>query len=140
MNRHDPQNLIIRLMLATLFSHELDAIRQFEWRLLYVLRDLNEPQAQTWFIALHVPLFWALIAWTHHANVSLQGFARIALSTFCMLHAVLHWRLRDDPSSSFNSALSVSLIVASAGLGLLYLLLPRKRDVCTNVDYKKTAP
>jgi hypothetical protein len=36
--------LLIQLMLAFIFAHELDAMMHSEWRLLYVLRDLNDEQ------------------------------------------------------------------------------------------------
>jgi hypothetical protein len=48
--------LLTHLMLALLFTHELDAMTQSEWRLLYVLRELSDAQGRWWFVALHVPL------------------------------------------------------------------------------------
>ena len=48
-------------MLATLFTHELDAVSQSEWRLLYILRTMPDAQGAFWFVALHVPLFAALL-------------------------------------------------------------------------------
>jgi hypothetical protein len=112
-------------MLALVFTHELDARTQSEWRLLYVLRDLAEPQARWWFVALHVPLFWALIALTHHAHAhaKMQHFSRIGLAVFCIVHALLHMRLRNDPLSTFTTPLSWSLILGAALLGAVYLAL-----------------
>lgn len=114
-------NFLIQLMLAFLFTHELDAMTQSEWRLLYVLRTLSDEQARWWFVAIHVPLFWALIALTHHTQVKVQHVSRICLAVFCIVHALLHVRLRHDPLSSFSSVLSWGLIVGAAALGAVYL-------------------
>jgi hypothetical protein len=113
--------LLTHFMLALLFTHELDAMTQSEWRLLYVLRDLSDAQARWWFVALHVPVFWALIALTHHANAAVQRASRSSLAVFCVAHAFLHVRLRNDPASSFDSPLSWGLILGAAAAGLAYL-------------------
>ena len=119
--------VLTHLMLALLFTHELDAMTQSEWRLLYVLRDLAEPQARWWFVAIHVPLFWALIALTHHAKVKLQSASRMGLAAFCIVHALLHLRLRNDPLSTFTTPLSWSLILGAAALGAAYLALAARK-------------
>ncbi len=116
-----PQQVLTQLMLAVLFTHELDAMTQSEWRLLYVLRSLTDEQGRWWFVAIHIPLFWALIAFTHHANDNLQRASRVGLAVFCIVHALLHWRLASDPLSTFSAPLSWSLILGAAVLGVMYL-------------------
>jgi hypothetical protein len=113
--------LLTTLMLALLFTHELDAMTQSEWRLLYVLRAMNDEDARWWFVMIHVPLFWALLALTHHGHARVQRLSRIGLAGFCVIHAFLHLRLSDDPLSSFNGALSWSLIYGAAVVGAMYL-------------------
>lgn len=115
------QQVLTQLMLAVLFTHELDAMTQSEWRLLYVLRSLTDEQGRWWFVAIHIPLFWALIAVTHHANEHVQRASRIGLAAFCIIHALLHWRLANDPLSTFSAPLSWSLILGAAALGAMYL-------------------
>lgn len=114
---------ICQLMLATMLTHELDAITQSEWRLLYVLRSLSDEQGRWWFVALHIPLLWALIALVFHANGQVQRLARICFSWFCIIHALLHWRLSNDPLSTFSSPLSWGLILGAAVLGTAYLVM-----------------
>jgi hypothetical protein len=89
----------------------------------YVLRDLAEPEARWWFVAIHVPLFWVLIALTHHAQAKLQNASRMSLAAFCIMHALLHLRLRNDPFSMFTTPLSWSFILGAAALGAAYLAL-----------------
>jgi hypothetical protein len=115
--------LLVHLMLAVLFTHELDAMTQSEWRLLYVMRDLNDHQARWWFVVLHVPFFWVFISLTHHAQHKLQSISHISLAAFCIVHALLHLRLSNDPLSTFTTSLSWSLIVGAAALGSAYLVL-----------------
>ncbi len=115
--------VLTQLMLALLFTHELDAMTQSEWRLLYVLRSLNDEQGRWWFVAIHVPLFCALIALTHHAHEGVQRVSRQAFAAFCIVHALLHWRLASDPLSPFSSPLSWSLIIGAALTGAVYLVI-----------------
>jgi hypothetical protein len=71
------RTFVFYLGLGLLFTHELDAIVQGEWRLLYVLRSLPDEQAMPLFVALHVPLF----ALTFVANVDLRSrIVRCAVS------------------------------------------------------------
>ncbi len=93
-----------------LVSHELDAVAQHEWRLLYVLRSLPESIAQDAFVLLHVPLV-AVLAWLGwHREPAVRAGSRLALAAFTIVHAGLHWRLSDDPLYTFHSATSVALI------------------------------
>jgi hypothetical protein len=113
--------LLIQLMLAVLFTHELDAMTQSEWRLLYVLRSLSDEQGRWWFVAIHVPLFGILIALVQHANARVQRASCHVLAVFCIVHALMHLRLSSDPLSTFTSPLSWSLILGAAALGVAYL-------------------
>ncbi len=115
--------ILVQLMLALLFTHELDAMTQSEWRLLYGLRDLSDEQGRWWFVALHVPLFWALIALTQHTNAQVQSASRTGLAGFSIIHALLHWRLASDPLSTFTSPPSWGLILGAAALGVVYLVV-----------------
>jgi hypothetical protein len=122
------RNALTQLMLAVFFTHELDAVSQSEWRLLYVLRSLNDEQGRWWFVALHIPLFWALITLTHHSSDLVQRASRIGLAAFCIIHALMHWRLASDPLYTFSSPLSWSLILGAAALGAIFLGLETRRQ------------
>ncbi len=114
--------LLIQLMLAFMFAHELDAMTHSEWRLLYVLRDLSDEQGRWWFVVIHIPLFWALIALTHAESARVQGASRVGFALFCIIHALLHWRMANDPLYTFHLPLSWSLILGAAALGIAYLV------------------
>lgn len=111
------------LCVALFAGHELDAVAQAEWRLLYGLRDLEPALAQQLFIALHVPLGVALMALAGHPRARLRRTTRQALAGFAVIHAGLHYRLQEHPLYLFDSLLSQGLIHAWAAAGLGYLLL-----------------
>ena len=97
-------------LFAILLAHELDAVAQHEWRLLYVLRSLPDPVAQDAFVLLHVPLV-AFLAWAGwHANAAVRTATRLGVAAFTVVHAGLHWRLSGDPLYTFHDPASVLLI------------------------------
>ncbi len=116
------KNLWFLLGLGFICTHELDAVQQHEWRLLYVLRGFAEPLAGQLFIALHLPLFALLVWLTHHRQPRLREAARMALMAFLIVHVGLHLRLSDHALYSFHAPLSRLLIFGGGVCGLLYLL------------------
>jgi len=56
------RNLLFQLGFSTLLAHELDAMTQAEWRLLFVLRRLPDLLAHNLFVTLHVPAV-AILLW-----------------------------------------------------------------------------
>lgn len=111
------------LGLGFLFSHELDAMVQAEWRLLYVLRSMSDETAMPIFLWLHVPLF-ALIVWlTHHSKQRIQTQSRNVFAAFLIVHAGLHYRLSSHPLYTFDTILSKTLIYGGAICGAVYLII-----------------
>ncbi len=116
------ENLLFTLGLALFFSHELDAVRQQEWRLLFVLRHMPEDTAARAFIAIHVPFFLVLLIATE-ASSEPRFWSRAAISAFLVIHAGLHWSLRHRAECDFNSGLSRGLIYGAAFVGVLHTLV-----------------
>ena len=117
------KNLCFLLGLGFISAHELDAVTQHEWRLLYVLRSLPEAVAANAFVALHVPLCAALIGLTHHPLPRWREGSRLALMGFLIVHVGLHLRLSGHAFYSFHSPLSKLLIFGAGVSGALYLAL-----------------
>ena len=108
------------LCLSFFLGHELDAVSQAEWRLLYGFRDLPPLLAERWFVLLHVPLLAIVLGlcWCRHRAT--REYSRQLLASFMLLHAGLHYHLRDHPLNSFDSLSSQALIGGSALWGTLY--------------------
>lgn len=115
-------NGLFYLGLGFIATHELDAVTQHEWRLLYILRSLPEAVAAQVFVAVHVPLFAVLIWLTHHPKLGLRAAARAALMGFLVIHVLLHWRLSGHALYSFHAPLSIMLIWGGGLMGMLYCI------------------
>lgn len=111
------------LAFSLLNAHELDAMTQQEWRLLLILRDLPAALARETFVMLHVPLVALLLWLSFHRDAAVAAWSRRAVCGFGIIHVGLHWNLQDHPAYTFDSTLSVSLILGYGVAGLLYLLL-----------------
>ncbi|MGC5700825.1 hypothetical protein J4P02_11565 [Pseudomonas sp. NFXW11] len=111
------------LCLALFAGHELDAVVQAEWRLLYGLRALDPALGRDLFIALHVPLCALLLWLCSHPRDAVRHSSQRLLAGFAVVHAGLHFNLRQQPLYLFDSLLSQTLIFACAAAGLLFLLL-----------------
>lgn len=117
--------LVFYLGVALLLTHELDAVAQSEWKLLYGLRRLPEEHAANVFVALHIPLVTVILWLTHHELATVRDGSRLVMALFLIVHAGLHYRLRDRPHYTFTSVLSRSLIYGAGLLGALYCAIAR---------------
>jgi hypothetical protein len=105
-------------LLAAFVTHELDAVRRHEWRVLPLTSFLPDRIGAEAFIWLHVPLFWALL-WFDERG----GTLRLCVATFAIVHVALHWFYRNHPANEFNNCSSWSLIGLTGALGAIYLLV-----------------
>lgn len=110
------------LAFAGLAAHEIDAASHAEWRLLYILRAMDEALAAQIFVAAHVPLFAVLIWACFTAAWSVRAVSRMLFAGFCIIHAGLHYRLSDDPLYTFAGPVSQTLIYGTAACGAAYLV------------------
>ena len=115
-------NLLFYLGFATLITHELDAMTQSEWRLLFILRNLPEQVASVAFVILHIPLITILLWLINNESLRVRYWSRISVATFLIIHSGLHKLLEQNPDYTFNSLLSLSLIYGGGFLGSMYLI------------------
>lgn len=106
-------------MVAAFLTHELDAVKRHEWRVLPFIRALPERVAEQVFIWAHVPLFLAILWFSqgHHASTF-----RLGMAAFAAIHVGLHWLFRTHPAYEFNNVSSWSLILLTGVLGAAYLV------------------
>lgn len=121
------KNYAFYLGIALLFTHELDAMPNHEWRMLPGLNLLPDALGETTFLVAHVPLFVLVIAFTASLNAKTRETARNIASAFFILHAVLHFWFSGSPAYEFSSLLSGVLIYGSALCGLGYLFLSARQ-------------
>jgi hypothetical protein len=117
------RDFIFGLTFGLLATHELDAMRWHEWRVLPMTRFFPDEIGMMVFILAHVPLF----AWASHMCWSGEGtkrlVARRVFAGFCIVHVGLHWLFRNDPAYEFTGWLSNGLILGAGLFGALFLAL-----------------
>jgi hypothetical protein len=111
-------DLIYWSMVAAFVTHELDAVKRHEWRVLPLTRWMPEHIGEHVFIWAHAPLLF-LVFWL--SGASADGAFAIALSVFSVVHVGLHWFYRKHPAYEFNNAGSWSLILLTGALGAAHL-------------------
>lgn len=122
------RDIAFYLGLGLLFTHELDAVPNHEWRGMPLLGALPDETGIWVFIAAHVPLFAVLIALVASRNERVRAASRLAIAAFLVLHGFLHALSASDPTYEFSSGLSRFLIFGGAACGALYLVLSIRRD------------
>ena len=112
-------DLLYYAMVGAFFTHEMDAVKRHEWRILPLMRVLPESTGEQVFIWLHIPLF-TLLLW--HGDGDPTGPTRVGLAGFAVIHVGLHVLFRRHPANEFNNASSWGLILLTGLLGAIYLL------------------
>lgn len=106
-------------MIGAFFTHELDAVKRHEWRILQLLRTLPERLSEQVFIWLHIPLF-ALLLWGGDGEP--ESATRVGLAAFSIVHVGLYFVFRRHPAYEFNNPSSWGLILLTGFLGAIYLV------------------
>jgi hypothetical protein len=107
---------------ALVVGHEIDATYRKEWRLLPLLRAMKDETAAAWFIALHVPIVFFLLALIAFPEA---GFAVVSRNVFCafaVVHAGLHAFWPKSNLYSFDNVVSRSLIYGAGLFGAIYFI------------------
>lgn len=117
------KNTIFYLGIGTLFTHELDAMMNHEWRVLPLTNCLPDGAGATVFLFSHVPLFAIVIALLASTNEKIRSSTRVVISAFLIIHGLLHALFIGGEAYEFASSSSNVLIFGGAALGLVYLII-----------------
>lgn len=126
------KNVVFYLGLGMLFTHEMDAMPNHEWRVLPILNSLPDATGEFAFLIAHVPIFAAVIAFVASLNTRTRELAQKLASGFLIVHAALHFAFSGHPDYEFSSLTSSLLIYGAAFCGALFLvavMTERKPDV-----------
>ncbi len=122
------KNGVFYLGLALLFTHEMDAMPNHEWRVLPLLRSLADSAGEAAFVVAHVPIFAIVIAYIASLNLRTRTRARDIASAFLVVHAVLHFAFSGHADYEFSSLLSNALIYGAALCGVGYFVARRMEN------------
>ena len=112
------------LALCFVFTHEMDAIQNKEWRILPPTAMLSDRIGYLVFTGIHVPLyvflFWGLFGNSANGiNTSLV----FGLDVFFVVHVFLHLLLYRHPKNEFTTAFSWTLILGAGVSGAIDLII-----------------
>lgn len=113
-------DLVYACLFASFLTHELDAVKRHEWRVLPLTSWMPDPVGEQVFIWAHGPIVAALL-WGSAGDPA--GSVRIGLAAFAVVHVGLHWVFRRHPAYEFDNPGSRALIRLTGVLGALYLAL-----------------
>lgn len=117
------KNFVFYLGMGAMFTHEIDAIPNHEWRMLPLIRTLPDELGMNVFIGAHVPLFALLIALVASSIPRTRTISKLVICGVLVLHGLLHASFMGHPNYEFSSILSNALIFGGAVFGGLYLVL-----------------
>ncbi len=120
---HELIGLVYYFVVSMLLTHEMDAVHKREWRLLFLLRKLDDATGRTAFILLHVPLLVLLLWLSTHNQAAVQYWTMISIDIFAVIHAGLHWRLTNHPDYAFKTPASKLLIYGAAFMAIVHMVL-----------------
>lgn len=115
--------LVYYLVVAMLLTHEMDAVHKREWRLLFLLRKLDDATGRTAFILLHIPLIVFVLWLNTHSEAIVRYWTMISIDIFAVVHAGLHWRLSNHPDYAFNTRSAKLLIYGAAVASIVHMIL-----------------
>jgi hypothetical protein len=116
-------NIFFYLGLATLLTHEMDAMLNHEWRVLPLTSGFPEEIGMLVFLYAHIPLYAGIIAMIASKKSQLRIWSRIGVSLFLLIHAGLHTFFRSSPTYEFSSTTSLILIYGGGLMGLAHIIL-----------------
>ena len=122
------KNIVFYLGLGLLFTHELDAMSNHEWRVLPGLASLSDSAGQMTFVVAHIPLFAILVALVASLNPKVRQKARAVVAGFLVVHTILHFLFSGHAAYEFTSTLSSVLIYGAGVCGAIYFLTRAPQD------------
>ncbi|WP_423894261.1 DUF6713 family protein [Candidatus Pelagadaptatus aseana] len=122
------KTLFYYLGVSALFTHELDAVLNQEWKLLFHFFELSQDVGDVLFVALHFPLFFLFFYLGHHKKSMIQTRFRVGVCIFLVVHSVLHLALSGHSHYFFSGLLSNLYIFSAAVFGLIFLMLNWKQQ------------
>ncbi len=116
-------DLIFYLGLSFLFAHELDAIKQHEWRIFPGLSNLEDNLSYQLFVALHIPLFVLILWLLCHPSEQIHFWFQLSIDGFLIIHLGLHHFFKSHDKYEFTQQFSKIIINLAALTGLIHLIL-----------------
>lgn len=101
-----------------LLIHEMDAVKNREWRMFIILKSMPEEKACRVFTIAHIPLYAAALLLLISPS---QQILFYVLDVFLIGHAVIHFCFRHHENNAFTSVFSKTIIYLMGGFAAVHL-------------------
>ena len=116
-------DLIFYIGISLLITHELDAIRNHEWRVFPILSQFKDDVGYYLFSILHVPLLVVIFWFISHPSEDVRFWFQISMDGFFIVHMLLHKIVSGNKKYEFRSRYSRALILSIALIGVIHIAL-----------------
>ncbi len=113
--------ILFAIILALLFLHEMDAIRNAEWKMFIVIKDMSDTKAYKVFTLFHLPFYVILLMLI--LSVKYQILAYYAVDLFLIVHAILHLVFERHTKNGLKNFFSRSIIYSMGILAIIHIII-----------------
>ncbi|MGL4608373.1 MAG: DUF6713 family protein [Trueperaceae bacterium] len=110
------------IALSFILMHEMDAVKQHEWRIFPLTFWLNDTTGYLAFTVLHLPLY-ILLFWNLYTPNGLNVALIRGLDIFFIIHLLLHLLYLRHPKNEFNGWFSWMMIIGAGVAGFIDLIV-----------------
>lgn len=115
----DSSIILISIIYALLFIHEMDAIKNEEWKMFIILNKLHNRNAYLIFSILHLPLYCILLIFSMIDKYQAMTYQIVCL--LLMVHTILHLFFERHSNNKLKSTYSRIIIYMIGILATIYL-------------------
>lgn len=114
--------LIFMVNVSLILIHEMDAIRNKEWKMFVFLKNIEQNKASKIFILLHLPIYIGLLYFMHGDYYGFKPRVYLALDIFLIFHSIIHFLFRRHKENGFESVFSNFIIYSMGLLSIFHIL------------------
>jgi hypothetical protein len=114
-------NIIFSIIFSLLLVHEMDAVRNREWKIFVFLKDMKDEKAYQLFTIFHIPLYSLMLGLILFSET--QRFAFYLLDVFIIIHTFLHLFFERHKNNELKNFFSRCLIYSMGTLAIIHIFL-----------------
>ncbi|AOY77588.1 DUF6713 family protein [Clostridium formicaceticum] len=114
-------NTIFILNLSFLLLHEMDAIRNKEWKMFIYLKNMEDDKAYQIFTVMHLPIYVVMLFVLVNYFSNLELMIYLILDLFLIFHSIIHYIFKRHSENNFNSSFSKIIIYSMGVASVIHL-------------------
>lgn len=113
--------ILFCLNFTLILLHEMDAIKNKEWKMFIWLKSMKDNKGYKIFTALHLPLYFLAILALIDKNFYLE--LSIGLDIFLIFHLIIHFLFRKNRNNEFDNLFSQCIICGMGFISIVHLVI-----------------